>query len=154
MTHHLFILYIYLLLSGGNFKKKNRVQNINLKIFIIYFIRTIHSTKTFILYFRKSHNTSCLPPKILHNDCIRFLLGHEGDPREKSKTMPMQIFCLGREGGGVKEVYYGICESRELNKAALSTDSEADLSLSETTAGSLLIFDLIAWNDQNFLGSI
>ena len=35
-----------------------------------------------ILYFRKSHNTSCLPPEILHNDCIRFLLGHEHDPRE------------------------------------------------------------------------
>ena len=34
------------------------------------------------LYFRKSRNTSCLSHKILHNDCIRFLLGHEDDPRE------------------------------------------------------------------------
>ena len=31
--------------------------------------------------------------------------------QEKSKSMPMQIF-LG-EGGGVKEVNYGICASRE-----------------------------------------
>ena len=29
--------------------------------------------------------------------------------QEKSKTMPMQFFFLG--GGGVKEVYYGICAS-------------------------------------------
>ena len=35
-----------------------------------------------ILYFRKSHNTSCLLPKILYNDCVQFLLGHEDDPRE------------------------------------------------------------------------
>ena len=35
--------------------------------------------------------------------------------QEKSKTMPMQIFFLGGlgGGGGVKEVYYGICASSE-----------------------------------------
>ena len=35
-----------------------------------------------ILFFCRSHNTSCLPTKILHNGWIRFLLGHEDDPRE------------------------------------------------------------------------
>ena len=48
-------------------------------------------------------------PQNLDNDCIRFLLGHEDDPRE-IENKPVQFF-FG--GGGVKEVYYGICESRE-----------------------------------------
>ena len=30
-----------------------------------------------ILYLHKSHNTPLLPPKILHNHCLQFLLGHE-----------------------------------------------------------------------------
>ena len=34
--------------------------------------------------------------------------------QEKSKTMPMQIFFGSGGGGGVKEVYYGICASSEL----------------------------------------
>ena len=55
---------------------------------------------------RKSHNTLCLPPKILHNDCIRFLLGREDDPREIENNGYTNFW-------GVKEVYYGICESRE-----------------------------------------
>ena len=33
--------------------------------------------KVHIFYFLNSHNTSFLPPKILHNKCFRFLLGHE-----------------------------------------------------------------------------
>ena len=65
-----------------------------------------------ILYSRKSHNTSCLPPppqkKILHNDCIRFLLGHEDDLKEIENNGYANFW-------GLKEVYYGICESRELN---------------------------------------
>ena len=35
--------------------------------------------------------------------------------QEKSKTMPMQI-CFFLGGGGVKEVYYGICASSEFSK--------------------------------------
>ena len=31
-----------------------------------------------ILYLHKSHNTPILPPKILHNHCLQFLLGHVG----------------------------------------------------------------------------
>ena len=40
----------------------------------------MHSLAT--LYFRKSHNPSFLPSKILHNHCLLFLLGHEHVPRE------------------------------------------------------------------------
>ena len=41
--------------------------------------------------------------------------------QEKSKTMPMQIsffffFWGGGGGEGVKEVYYGICASSELDE--------------------------------------
>ena len=50
------------------------------------------------------------PPQILHNDCIRFLLGHEDDPREIENNAYAKFFFWG---GGVKEVYCGICESRE-----------------------------------------
>ena len=35
-----------------------------------------------ILYLHKSHNTPLWPPKILHNHCLKFLLGHEDVPRE------------------------------------------------------------------------
>ena len=34
--------------------------------------------------------------------------------QEKLKTMPMHFFFWG--GGGVKEVYYGICASSELDE--------------------------------------
>ena len=46
------------------------------------------------------------PRKILHNDCIRFLLGHEDDPREIENNAYANF-------GGINDVYYGICESRE-----------------------------------------
>ena len=59
-----------------------------------------------ILHFRKFHNTSCLPSKILHNDCIQFLLGHDDDPREIENNGYANIWRL-------KEDYYGIFESRE-----------------------------------------
>ena len=55
-----------------------------------------------ILYFRKSYNTSCLPPKILHNECNQFLLGQEDDPREIENNGYANFFCGGK---GVKEVY-------------------------------------------------
>ena len=41
---------------------------------------------------------TCLPPKILHNDCIRFLLGDEDDPREIENNGYANFF-FG--GGGV-----------------------------------------------------
>ena len=50
--------------------------------------------------------------KILHSNSIQFLLGHEDDPRE-IEIVPMQIWWGGGGGSGVKEVYYGICESGE-----------------------------------------
>ena len=34
------------------------------------------------LYNRKSHDTPLLPPKILYNHCLQFLLGHGDVPRE------------------------------------------------------------------------
>ena len=68
-----------------------------------------------------STNTLLLHPKILHNDCIRFLLGHEDDPREIENNAYANFWW-------VKEVYYGICASREYitgshNKANKSTSS-------------------------------
>ena len=46
-----------------------------------------------ILYFRKSHNTSCLSPKILHTVMIVFDFSWDIKmTQEKSKTMSMQIF--------------------------------------------------------------
>ena len=36
--------------------------------------------------------------------------------QEKLQTIIMQNFvCVGGGGGGVKEVYYGICASKEFN---------------------------------------
>ena len=65
-------------------------------------------------YFRKSHNTSCLPLKILHSNCIRFLLGHEDDPREIENNGYAKLFIfyfillfffffLGGGGGAVED---------------------------------------------------
>ena len=78
------------------------------------FVTDILMTQKFsvILYMHKSHNTPPLsqPPEV----CIIIVCNLSWDmemSQEKSKTMHMQI--LG-EGGGVKEVCYGICASREL----------------------------------------
>ena len=51
------------------------------------------------------------PPlkKNLHRHCIRFLLAHEDDPREIENKAYANVW-------GVKEVYYGICESRKCNE--------------------------------------
>ena len=44
-------------------------------------------------------------------DCIRFLLGHKDDPREIENDAYSNCFL----GGRVKEVFYGICKSREFH---------------------------------------
>ena len=52
----------------------------------------------------QSNNT---PPKLLHNHCLQFLLGHDNVPREVQNNAYADVW-------GVKEVYYGICASSEL----------------------------------------
>ena len=64
----------------------------------------------------QSHNTSLLPPppppkkkkkrKKSHRHCFRFLLGHLHVPGEIANNDHAKFW-------GVKEVYYGICASRE-----------------------------------------
>ena len=72
--------------------------------FVIRFV--ILLLKKLILHLHKSHNTSLLPPKILHNHCLQVLLGHD-ESQGKFKTMPMQNYFGGRSG----VLWY--CASRE-----------------------------------------
>ena len=44
------------------------------------------------------------PPKLSHNHCLQFLLGHENVPREVETNAYADFW-------GAKEVYYGICAS-------------------------------------------
>ena len=59
------------------------------------------------LVLRKSHKTPLLPPNILHNHCLQFLLGHKRGPKGILKQ------CLCKYFLGVKEMYYGIWASGE-----------------------------------------
>ena len=69
-----------------------------------------------ILYLHKSHNTPLLPPKILHNNFLQFILRHEDVPREISNNAYANLWV-------VKEVYFRICASRELaNYLGISKD--------------------------------
>ena len=52
------------------------------------------------------HNTPLLPPKNLHRHCFRFPLGHLHVPGEIADNDYAKFL-------GGKEVYYGICASRE-----------------------------------------
>jgi len=56
-----------------------------------------------IPYLHKSHNTPLLPPNILHNNCLTFLLGHKDVPREIKNNAYANF-------GGLKEVYYEIAQ--------------------------------------------
>ena len=70
----------------------------------------------FILYLHKSHNAPLPPPplppppskKKLHGHCFRFLLGHIHVPGEIANNDYAEFWELLK-----KEVYYGICASRE-----------------------------------------
>ena len=52
------------------------------------------------------HNAPLLPPKNLNTHCFRFPLGHLHVPGEIANNHYAKFW-------GVKEVYYGICASRE-----------------------------------------
>ena len=54
----------------------------------------------------QSHNTPLLPPKLLHSHCLQFPLGHENVTREVEDNAYANFW-------GIKEMYYGICASRE-----------------------------------------
>ena len=59
----------------------------------------------------------CYLPKLLHNNCLQFLLGHENVPREVENDACEDFFFLlgvGGGGGEGEEVYYGICAISEL----------------------------------------
>ena len=74
-------------------------------------------------HFLVDHKAPCLPPPqenkscitivfdfswdILHNHCIRSLLGRMYITQEKLETMVMQIF------SGEYKVHYGLCENNE-----------------------------------------
>ena len=48
------------------------------------------------------------PPKLLHNHCLQFLLGHENVPREVENNAYADFW-------GIKEMYYGIRASCEID---------------------------------------
>ena len=60
-----------------------------------------------MLYLYKSHNTLFYPKKICIGIVFRFLLGHLHAPGEIANNDYAKLW-------GAKEVYYGICPSREL----------------------------------------
>ena len=66
----------------------SREKNIEVwKHLLVLFSKLLIKPKLFanfvwILYLHKSHNTPLLPPKILHNHCLHFFLGHKEVPRE------------------------------------------------------------------------
>ena len=53
-----------------------------------------------ILYLHKSHNTPLLPPKIVHNPCLQFLIRHEGVPRVIENNAYFFFFFFFWGGGG------------------------------------------------------
>ena len=69
--------------------------------YCLYVLGSIHN-------FHIDHNAPCLPPKILHNHCLRFLLGR---PRNWKKKL-----CKFWK---VNKVHYGLCDNGELIFPAL-----------------------------------
>ena len=65
-----------------------------------------------IHYFHIDHNAPCLPTKILHNHCLRFLLGRLKYSGEIENNGYAKFW-------GVNEMYYGRCENGELQKEVL-----------------------------------
>ena len=59
-----------------------------------------------IRHFHIDHNAPCLPPKILHNLCLRFLLGRCNTVQEKYNWK--QWLC---KIWGVNKVHYCLCEN-------------------------------------------
>ena len=51
-----------------------------------------------ILYFLESHNTSCLSPKIWHNHCFGFLLGHRSSCPKRNRKQCLCQFSGGKRG--------------------------------------------------------
>ena len=68
------------------------------------------------------HNTPLLPPNILHRRCFRFPLGYLHVPGKIANNDYAKFW-------GVKEVYYGICASRELFKIHLAEKLNTGLQL-------------------------
>ena len=84
-----------------------------------------------IRHFHIAHNRLCLPPKILHTHCFKFLLGRLYVSREiRNKAYAKfwgQTECIM---GNVKanRVYYGQCENGEYgNLAEFSCDLSRQL---------------------------
>ena len=70
------------------------------------------------------HNAPCLPPKVLHNHCLRFSLRRLLHLPEIGRNRYTKF---GREGGGgggggLNKVHYGLCENGELARWSAGTD--------------------------------
>ena len=66
------------------------------------------------------HNAPCLPPKVLHNHCLRFSLRRLLYLPEIGRNRYTK---LGRGGGGwLNKVHYGLCENGELARWSAGTD--------------------------------
>ena len=81
-------------------------------VFFVYSVLIARSSSIHYLHNPIIH-LYCLP-KLLHNHCLQFLLGHENVPREVENNAYADLW-------GVKEVYYGICASSEY-KICISKD--------------------------------
>ena len=75
--------------------------------------------KRSIRYFHIDHKAPCLPPKILHNYCVQFLLGNTVVPREiedNGYTIFLGGGGAGRGGVGVNKVHYGLCGNSDISQ--------------------------------------
>ena len=67
------------------------------------------------------HNAPCLPPKVLHNHCLRFSLRRLLYLPEIGRNRYTK-FGGGGEGWWLNKVHYGLCENGELARWSAGTD--------------------------------
>ena len=93
-----------MMIMKGNIKKMNS-KSANSDFWLK------HDFKVYdIHHFHIDHNVPCLPPKTLHNHCLRIPLGRLSYPGEwLCKIL------------GVNKEHYGLCESRELHYGHIIT---------------------------------
>ena len=69
-----------------------------------------HDLRCKVAHLHISHNTACLPPKILHKHCLQFLLGPLLYPGETKNKGYAKFW-------GADKVYYGRCANGEFERA-------------------------------------
>ena len=65
------------------------IDNLQVPYFINFSIHYLHNPIIHLHY----------PPKLLHNHCLQFLLGHENVPREVENNAYADFFFFGGGGG-------------------------------------------------------